>query len=503
MSDIKTHNFALNTAAAVLRASESFSVELPTLQHFIGGRHVPSLTDDTFEVMDPARGTRVATIPLGGHDDVDAAVQAARNALPRWANLTPKDRSDALLEIADALHEDKDRMRQLEALNCGKPLEVTADDVDSAIDTLRFMAGAGRTGTTIPAGDYVEGTTSLILREPVGVIGLVTPWNYPLLMVIWKLAPALMMGNTVVLKPSEVTPLTALRLAELAADILPPGVLNIVNGTGPNVGRALSSHAGIDMVALTGSVRAGKDVAEAASRSVTRTHLELGGKAPVLIFNDADIAHAAYTVAEAGFWNSGQECGAACRILVHESIAKEFGEGLVDLVKQYQLSDPEVVSEKAIGPIIYHDHYLRVSGMLGEAIDRGAQVLHGGMFDDSQGYWIEPTVLKVARGDTITKEEVFGPIVTIETFINDEEAIFRANDVDYGLTASVFSSDVTKAMSTAKALDFGSVNVNTHLALPTEMPWGGFKQSGYGRDLSSYALEDYSRTKHLALYHAS
>lgn len=305
------------------RAEDPFVADLPAIGHYIDGKTVPS-SGDTVDIVDPARGVTLTSIPLGTKEDVDVAVRAARRAAPGWAKLTPRERSEHLHALADAIATDFERMRTLEALNCGKPAEVTEDDVTSAIDTFRFMAGAGRATAAPAADDYVEDTLSIILREPLGVVGLITPWNYPLLMAAWKLAPALMAGNTVVLKPSEVTPLTALRLAELATDVLPPGVMNVVLGDGPIVGEAISDHPDIDMVALTGSVRAGSAVAKTASTTLKRVHLELGGKAPVVVCADADIDAVAETVAEAGYWNSGQECGAACRVIVHESVAEEL-----------------------------------------------------------------------------------------------------------------------------------------------------------------------------------
>ncbi len=483
------------------RAPAPSSVDLPAIGHYINGKTVRS-EGPTMDVVDPARGVVVATIPLGTKEDVDAAVRAARSAAPGWSGLTPRERSEHLLALADAIAEDLDRMRSLEALNCGKPANVTEDDVVSAIDTFRFMAGAGRATATPAAGDYVQNTLSILLREPLGVVGLITPWNYPLLMAAWKLAPSLMVGNTVVLKPSEVTPLTVLRLAELATDILPAGVMNIVLGEGPTVGEAISAHPGIDMVALTGSVRAGTAVAETASTTLKRVHLELGGKAPVVVCADADLDAVAETVAEAGFWNSGQECGAACRVLVHESIADELSHKIVVEVSAKSLAEPGADSDNPVGPMISHAHYKRVVGMMTEAIDSGAEVLLGGGVDDSEGFWVEPTVLRARTGAEITRVEVFGPVVSIETFTTIEEAIERANGTEYGLTGSVFTRDVATAINLGKQLDFGSVNVNTHLALPTEMPWGGFKRSGYGRDLSAYSLDDFSRTKHLAIHHA-
>lgn len=483
------------------RSDAAPDVELPDLRHLIGGVRVESSSGGTAEVKDPARGTNVATIGLAGPDEVEAAVQAARGALPSWAGLTPRERSESLLALADAVEADQKRLCALESLNCGKPAAVAEDDISSTVDTFRFMAGAGRAGTTIAAGEYVEDITSMILREPVGVVGMVTPWNYPLLMAAWKIAPALMVGNTAVLKPSEVTPLTALRFAELASEVLPAGVLNIVLGDGATVGRAISRHPSIDLVALTGSVRAGRDVARTAAENLTRIHLELGGKAPVVVLPDANLEKVASTVAEAGFWNSGQECGAACRVLAHESVVDDLVRRLVEKVSEYQLAEPGVDNENALGPIIYQEHYERVMAHVRSAIERGAAVETGGEGDDSQGYWVQPTVLRVVEGDPITNEEVFGPVVTVETFTDVEDAVRRANETDYGLAGSVFTENGAAAMSIAKRLDFGSVNINTHLALPTEMPWAGFKNSGHGRDLSAYALDDYSRTKHIALHH--
>lgn len=491
----------MRNQVTIERSQTPFAVKLPALTHFINGKHVNSSSAENFSVMDPARGQAIAEIPMGTAQEVEQAVQAARSAQPAWGALTPRDRSEALHALADAIEADLENLRLLEALNCGKPPAVTEDDISSVVDTFRLFAGAGRTGSTLPADDYVEDTMSLILREPLGTVGLITPWNYPLLMVAWKLAPALMMGNAVVLKPSEVTPLTTLRLVELAADLLPAGVFNVVLGDGSTVGTAMSQHPGIDMVALTGSVRAGKSVAETAAENITRVHLELGGKAPVLVCHDADLDHVADVVFEAGFWNSGQECGAACRVIVHESVVDQLASKLTAAVQQYVLADPEIDGKDSLGPLIYREHFERVTSAINAAVDRGAEVLLGGNADDSQGYWIEPTILKVAVGDPITRHEVFGPVVTLEVFSELEDGIQRANDTDYGLTGSVFTRDVTTALNVSKQLDFGSVNVNTHLALPTEMPWSGFKNSGYGRDLSAYALDDYSRTKHIAIQH--
>ncbi|MGO1181672.1 MAG: aldehyde dehydrogenase family protein [Micrococcaceae bacterium] len=486
---------------SIQRAEAPFAVELPRCAHYIDGAYSTAAPHGTAPVIDPARGIQLTEVPSGGAEEVDAAVAAAEKAQPDWAALTPRDRATALLKLADLIEADAENLQRLEALNCGKPAEVAEDDIASVVDTFRFMAGAGRAPTSLAAGDYVADTLSVILREPLGVVGLITPWNYPLLMVAWKVAPALMVGNAVVLKPSEITPLTTLRLVELAEQVLPAGVFNVVLGKGSVVGQAISSHPGISLVALTGSVRAGVSVASSAAESLARVHLELGGKAPVVVCEDADLDHTAEVIAEAGFWNSGQECGAACRVIVHESVADALTEKVVAAVSAYQLADPEVTVDGAFGPIIYQGHFERVTEAIAAARERGAEVLLGGGSDDSAGYWVEPTVLAVETGDPITREEVFGPVVTIERFTDLDEATARANDTEYGLTASVFTRDVTTALNVSKRLDFGSVNVNTHLALPTEMPWSGFKKSGYGRDLSAYALDDYSRVKHVAIQH--
>lgn len=486
---------------SITRAARPVHAELPDLRHFIEGRFTEGSAGGTAPVMDPARGTQIGLVGLGSATEVDAAVAASRAAQPGWAALTPRQRSERLLALARALDDDAPAFHALESLNCGKPQEVVEDDVASAVDTLTFMAGAGRTAMTPAPDQYVPGVTSLIRREAVGVVGAITPWNYPLLMAVWKLAPALMAGNAVVIKPSEITPLTLLRLAQTSVDILPPGVLNVVLGDGPGVGEALSGHPGVDLVALTGSVRAGMAVARNASGTLKRVHLELGGKAPVVILPDADLELAATTVAEAGYWNSGQECGAACRVLVHGSVAEDFSALLVDKVSEYVLAEPGAdATGRPLGPMVSRAHLDRVRQKIAQAVDEGAEVLLGGGTDESEGYWAEPTVLRVRAGTAITREEVFGPVVSIETFDEEAEAVERANDVEYGLAASVFTRDLAAGMSVMAALDFGSVNVNTHLALPTEMPWGGFKRSGYGRDLSAYALDEFSRTKHVALH---
>lgn len=477
---------------------------LPPFGHFIDGEFSAGSGTETLGVENPATQTVVTEVVAGTAADVDAAVTAARRALPAWAATTPKHRSDILLRIADIIEARHETLEQLEAANTGKPDPVSADDIASAVDTFRFSAGAARTLTSLAAGDYAEGHTSMILREPVGVIGVITPWNYPLLMAAWKIAPILAAGNTLVLKPSEDTPLTTLKLAELIAEILPAGVFNVVTGTGSVVGQAISEHPGVDLVALTGSVGSGHKVAAAAATTLKRVHLELGGKAPVVVFDDADLEAVAQGVRNAGFWNSGQECGAACRVLVHESVADELTELLVREVADMPLGGPGTGDDTEIGPMISRNHFRRVQEVLRRVAEEGLDIAIGGSAVAETGYFIEPTVVtNVPAGSWITQHEVFGPVISIETFSTTEEAVERANETPYGLAASVWTRDAARSLSVPRQLDFGTVWVNSHLTLACEVPWGGFKGSGYGRDLSLYSLEDFSRTKHVMMHHGS
>jgi aminobutyraldehyde dehydrogenase len=375
---------------------------------------------------------------------------------------------------------------------------VAEDDVSSAVDIFRFSAGAARAFTTLGADDYAENHTSVVLREPVGVVGVITPWNYPLLMAAWKIAPILAAGNTLVLKPSEQTPLTTLKLAELIADEVPAGVLNVVTGAGRVVGNRISEHPDVDLVAITGSVGSGQKVAESAAATVKRVHLELGGKAPVVVFEDADLEAAAKGVRSAGFWNGGQECGSACRVLVHESVAEKFTELLVREVSGISIGAPGAGDDTEMGSMISKAHYERVLAALEEIRKDGLTIAVGGNALEGPGYFIEPTVVTdVPAGAPIASNEIFGPVVSVETFSTDEEAITRSNETVYGLAASVWTTNSARSLSVPRRLDFGTVWVNSHLVIANEMPWGGFKGSGYGRDLSIYALEDFSRTKHV------
>ncbi|GAA3357584.1 4-hydroxy-tetrahydrodipicolinate synthase [Saccharopolyspora gregorii] len=478
------------------------AAELPPARHFIAGDYADSTSTRLLDVIDPCSEQVLCRTPDGTTDDVDRAVAEAVAARSSWARRVPKDRSDVLHAIADRVDAHGDLLARLESANTGKPLAVARDDIAGTVDTFRFMAGAVRSTTSMSAGEYLDDHLSLVLREPVGVVGVVTPWNYPLMMAAWKVAPILAAGNTCVLKPSEITPVTTVKFAELVADLLPPGVLNIVTGRGDVVGARLSSHPDVDLVALTGSVPSGRAVARAAAEDLKRVHLELGGKAPVVVFEDADLAAVAETLRTASFWNSGQECGAACRVLVHESVAAELADHLVREAATLVTGEPAVDGAE-LGPLVSKAHFDRVRGYLERAQRDGARAALGGAALDGPGYFVPPTVLvDVPEGAEIAREEVFGPVVTVETFRDEDEAIRRANDVPYGLAASVWTENARRSHDVPARLDAGTVWVNSHLALANEVPWGGFKGSGYGRDLSLYALEDYSRTKHVMHNHA-
>ncbi|GAB4100334.1 aldehyde dehydrogenase family protein [Sinomonas halotolerans] len=472
--------------------------ELPPGEHFINGSFRPGRGATPTAVIDPCTGLEIASVASGTVEEVDSAVAAALAAQAEWGRMVPKERSEILHRIADRLAENADLLVRLESANTGKPSMVSEDDVAGTVDTFRFMAGALRATTSMAAGTYAHDHLSLILREPLGVVGVVTPWNYPLLMGAWKIAPILAAGNSLVIKPSEQTPLTTLKFAELVADILPAGVFNVVTGRGSVVGQRLSEHPGIAMIALTGSVGSGQAVARGAAESLKRVHLELGGKAPVVVFDDADLAAAASSLRAAGYWNSGQECGAACRVLVHESVAGEFTALLVKEVSTLVVGEPGAGKEVEIGPLNSKGHYERVLGYLERAKAAGITAAIGGTALDGPGYFVAPTVLvDVPDGAECSREEIFGPVVTVETFADEAEAVARANAVPFGLAASVWTEDARRSHDVASRIDAGTVWVNSHLVLANEVPWGGFKGSGYGRDLSVYALDDYSRTKHV------
>jgi len=470
-----------------------------TYQQFIGGEFVDAADGRTAEVVNPANDQVIANVPASASEDVDRAVEAADAAFQTWKKTTPQDRSLLLLKVADKLEAKADELGRLESANAGKPVGAAIDEMAVCADLFRFFAGAARVMDGLAANEFVAGHTSIIRRDPIGVVASIAPWNYPLYMASWKLGPALATGNTVVLKPSARTPLTALAFAEILAEVFPPGVVNVLSGAGGDIGDALVTHPKVRMISITGDTVTGKRIARLASDSVKRLHLELGGKAPVIVFDDADVDLAAETLRFAGYWNSGQDCTAATRVLAGPAVYDDFVSALADQVRTIKWGDPSEGDDIEMGSLIAGAHADKVQGMVDRARD-GAEIVVGGERPGRAGAYYAPTVIaNPDQKSEIVQDEVFGPVVTVQRFSDEEQAVAWANDTPFGLASSIFTRDIGKAMRVAKALEFGHVWINEHFTLASETPHGGVKQSGWGKDGSKYALEDYTFVKHVMI----
>ena len=469
---------------------------MKSLQNFINGQSLPSKSGRTSEVINPATGAAYATAAVSDAADIEVAMKAAKNAFVDWRDSTPSERQRALLKIADALESRADELIAIECENTGKPIGLTSsEEVPPMIDQIRFFAGAARNLEGKSAGEYMKGMTSFIRREPIGVCAQVTPWNYPMMMATWKWAPAIAAGNTVVLKPSDTTPASTLFMAEVMSEFLPDGVFNVVTGDRDS-GRLLVEHKTPSMVSITGSVRAGIEVAKSAATDVKRVHLELGGKAPVVVFADADLKAAAEGIAIAGYFSAGQDCTAATRVMVQEEAYEEFVALLADQA-QNNIATGAPTEDVLYGPVNNANQLGRIKGFI-ERIPSHARIAAGGTAVDRPGYFFNPTVVAgLKQDDEMIQNEIFGPVITVQKFKDEAQAVEYANGVDYGLASSVWTTNHGRAMRMAKAFDFGCVWINTHIPLVAEMPHGGFKRSGYGKDLSSYGFEDYTRIKHV------